>query len=247
MGMSFNLHYVMPWFVNHNGLKKLYICLILVYLPLLSFSQVPALSIKYFSRADGLTDSYINQVTQDSTGFIWIGTRNGLFRYDGYEFTGYFSVNNDNKSIPGNDITSVYYDPKGKLWLGTNNGVCYYNADSDNFTRISDFQQQNESLIISCINSDKQGTIYVSIYQSIFRFNEKAQHFKQAVTTEGMEVNSFLFDNENNLWVGCAENGGLFRSSFKKENDELHLKAGSVENVIKGVSINSLGYDGKRI
>lgn len=247
MGMSFNLHYIMPWSVNHNGLKKLYICLILAYLPLLSFSQVPSLSIKYFSRADGLTDSYINQVTQDSTGFIWIGTRNGLFRYDGYEFTGYFSVSNDNKSIPGNDITSVYYDPNGKLWLGTNNGVCYYNPDSDNFTRISDFQQQNENLIISCITSDKQGTIYVSIYQTIFRFNEKAQHFKQAVTTEGMEVNTFLFDNENNLWVGCAENGGLFRSSFKKENDELHLKAGSVENVIKGVSINSLGYDGKRI
>jgi ligand-binding sensor domain-containing protein len=226
------------------GVVRLFITPALFFLFLLpANAQLPNLRIKYFSRNDGLTNSYINQVTQDSIGFIWVATRDGLFRYDGYSFTGYFFRQGDSNSLSGNDISSMYYDSKGRLWLGTNNGICYYNEETNSFNRINEFQQQTDNQTISCIAEDRNGNIYVSIYQSLFIYNEKTKKFKPVVVTQGKEINTFLFDETNNLWVGCSENAGLFRCQLVKDQEEIHLITGSSNNVIKDINVNSIVYD----
>jgi len=243
MGMSFVSKKTYYHNVIYNAARSCIIPLLLFLFLLPSNGQVPNLRMKYFSRADGLTNSYINEITQDSIGFIWVATRDGLFRYDGYNFTGYFYRQNDDNSISGNDISSLYYDSKGRLWLGTNNGICYYNEESDNFIRIEEFRQQTENQSVSCIAEDRHHNLYISIYQSIFRYNEKTKKFKQFVITEGKEINSFLFDDENVLWIGCSENAGLFRCKIGKETEEIHPVTGSSDNVIKNININSLAFD----
>ena len=68
---------------------------------------------------DGLPDNNVFWFLKDHLGFLWIGTGNGLVRYDGYNFVTYKHNPNDTSSISNNFITSVYEDKEGVLWIGT--------------------------------------------------------------------------------------------------------------------------------
>ena len=74
--------------------------------------------------------------TQDSSGFVWIGTDEGLNRYDGYLNKIYRSNIFDDKTISGNRIWIVHTDQQNTVWVGTDRGVCYYNKEKDDFARI---------------------------------------------------------------------------------------------------------------
>jgi signal transduction histidine kinase/ligand-binding sensor domain-containing protein len=232
---------------KHYGLRLPGILVLFFGLTLSANSQMPSMRVRYFSKADGITNSYINNVAQDSTGFIWVATHDGLFKYDGYTFTGYYSNRADDHSISGNEINSMYYDSRGRLWLGTNNGICFYNEKSDNFTRISDFQPLTDNQVISCINEDKNGNIFISVYHAILRYNEKTEKFNQVVFINSREINWFQFDSADNLWVGCSENAGLFRCQLNKNPDEIQLQPGSSNNVIKNVNVSGFAIDGDSI
>lgn len=72
-----------------------------------------------FQQDDGLPDNKIWAITQDNKGFIWIGTGNGLAKFDGYSFTTYNLTDTDILSLPTNHIKSLYVDRADDLWIGT--------------------------------------------------------------------------------------------------------------------------------
>lgn len=76
---------------------------------------------------DGLSNNSINCFIQDKAGYIWIGTDNGLNRYDGYAFKVYKQVPGDTASLAGNTICSLYEDREGYLWVGTDISLHRYN------------------------------------------------------------------------------------------------------------------------
>ncbi|MGE5393484.1 MAG: two-component regulator propeller domain-containing protein [Candidatus Saccharibacteria bacterium] len=88
-----------------------------------------------YTTRDGLSNGYINAILQDSKGFVWIGTPNGLNRFDGITFKNYYFDPKDTTSIPGSWVNSITEDAHGNLWLMTSNGICVYNREKDNFSR----------------------------------------------------------------------------------------------------------------
>ncbi|MEP5913001.1 MAG: two-component regulator propeller domain-containing protein, partial [Flavobacteriaceae bacterium] len=76
---------------------------------------------------DGLSSSTCLTIFQDTEGFLWFGTIDGLNKYDGYEFTIYKSILNDPNSISNNRINAIEEDIHGNLWIGTNNGLNCFN------------------------------------------------------------------------------------------------------------------------
>src|SRR5688572_13115204 len=98
----------------------------------LSFSQ-SEIRLQHFSTRDGLSQNTINFIFQDSRGFIWIGTHDGLNKFDGLNFTVFKNNEDDPNSINSNDNYSVFEDSKGRLWFGTGQGVSLYNRETDNF------------------------------------------------------------------------------------------------------------------
>jgi signal transduction histidine kinase/ligand-binding sensor domain-containing protein len=93
---------------------------------------------KYFfeklSVSDGLSNSLVFETYQDHLGFLWVGTLDGLNRYDGYEFKTYKNVANDSLSLPANFIQAIYEDRNNDLWVGTIDQISKYNRQKDNFT-----------------------------------------------------------------------------------------------------------------
>ena len=84
------------------------------------------LKFKQFSLAEGLSQSSVICMLQDSKGFMWFGTRDGLNKYDGHNFKTYRFDYKDKKSISNSFIRSLFEDKNGDIWIGTNNGLNKY-------------------------------------------------------------------------------------------------------------------------
>ena len=88
---------------------------------------------EFFNTKHGLSSSKITCITSDDKGFIWIGTDDGLNKYDGHSFTVYKNIDNDSSSLFSNHILSLYSDSRQRLWVGTSRGLQYYDPTTNNF------------------------------------------------------------------------------------------------------------------
>ena len=85
-------------------------------------AQDPNFIIERISLEQGLSQSVIDVIFQDSKGYLWFGTQDGLNRYDGYSFVVYKNEPGNSNTLPGNTITAMAEDHEGKLWVGTLDG-----------------------------------------------------------------------------------------------------------------------------
>ena len=88
----------------------------------------------YFT-SDKLSNTNITSICQDKSGYIWIGTENGLNRFDGYKFTVYKNNPQDSTSLMFNIVNKVFCDKSGTLWVGTNTGLQRYDDTTDSFVK----------------------------------------------------------------------------------------------------------------
>lgn len=125
---------------------------------------------KQISLSEGLTQSTVRCILNDHRGFVWIGTKYGLNRFDRYELKSYFYSREHSNSLPGNQINFIIEDRDRNIWISTENGLVRYNSDTDDFTRIS---YKGKPLIVgSAVEFDNgvwfggNGTVYKFSYNS---------------------------------------------------------------------------------
>src|ERR1700744_526914 len=124
-----------------------------------SYAQPAGLRFDHLGTEAGLSQSNITCILQDSRGFMWFGTRDGLDRYDGYEFTVYKNIPNDPKSLSNNFITGINLDRNGDLWIATwGGGVNRYDPIKDRFIHYS---TNSFTKFINCVLEDHLGQIWI--------------------------------------------------------------------------------------
>src|SRR5688572_24821042 len=84
--------------------------------------------------AQGLSQAENYHIIKDKYGFMWIGSKNGLNRFDGNNFKNYFHDPQKQGTIPGNDISGFVEDSLNNIWIGTNMGIARYDIRADTFT-----------------------------------------------------------------------------------------------------------------
>src|ERR1700753_2170019 len=115
-----------------------YALLLLLFAVLTGQAQPVNLRFEHLGTEAGLSQSNITCILQDSRGYMWFGTRDGLDRYDGYEFTVYKNINGDPKSLSNNFITERTEDRNGYVWIATWGGaVNRYDRTKDRFIHYS--------------------------------------------------------------------------------------------------------------
>ncbi|MBN2521319.1 MAG: hypothetical protein JXB17_12475 [Bacteroidales bacterium] len=176
------------------------------------FSQIIDLKFVNIPNAEKLSSSFTTCIAQDSVGFIWIGTQDGLNKFDGYDISVYKNNNRDTSSLPGNNIKTLFTDNKGRLWISTTAGICIFSYEHNNFLRIAHegFLANMDALDVNDIKEGPSEQIYVANYQKIYRYSEINKTFIEVLKIEKGEISSFVFDNNFNIWISALKNGGLF-------------------------------------
>jgi ligand-binding sensor domain-containing protein/signal transduction histidine kinase/DNA-binding response OmpR family regulator len=207
-------------------IKKIFIYLFIISFPL--FAQYQDLRFNHITTENGLSKSSVTCILQDKQGFIWVGTFNGLNRYDGYNFAVYQYNQNDQRSLSHNYISSILEDDKGQLWVGTSDGLNCYDRLSDSFKRyrydknkpgnISDNQ-------IEVIFQDKSNQLWVGTRnKGLNLFNPQTEtfihYYSQKDNSNSLSSNfiqTIFEDSKGNLWIG-HRNGAvdLFDKKGKK-------------------------------
>lgn len=126
--------------------------------------EFPGLQFDHITAKDGLSSNLVTVIAEDKQGFIWVGTSNGLNRYDGYRFKHFFHSDTDSNSLVNNSVQTILCDSRGRLWIGTESGVSCYLPGQNTFinydTKLKPpFYINNNSSVR--IYEDETGTVWL--------------------------------------------------------------------------------------
>jgi signal transduction histidine kinase/ligand-binding sensor domain-containing protein/CheY-like chemotaxis protein len=158
-------------------------------------------SFKRYDQDSGLLNQNVRTLLQDRTGFLWVGTDNGLFRYDGSRFRGF----NTADGLPASQIEDLNQTADGTLWVATLSGVA--RLDGDRFKAV-DISPGRGSVAIA---SDARGHLYVGIYAGLLARRWEADALPGAASRlyaapdqASQGVRSIAVDPSGSVWYGCA-------------------------------------------
>lgn len=121
-----------------TNMKRIVLCCIGLLLPLLCLAALTGAPELYFYNVTGvntISQSNVKAICEDSYGFMWFGTKNGLNRYDGYRFRE-FDVQDTDKHCGNNNVSVLFEDSDKKLWVGTDKGVYRFDPVKEKFVFI---------------------------------------------------------------------------------------------------------------
>jgi ligand-binding sensor domain-containing protein len=203
------------------------------------------------SIKDGLSQSSPNFIFQDSRGLMWIGTEDGLNKYNGYEFTVYKPQQNNKFSISNPRMLSICEDNTGNLWIGTNGGgLNKYDRFADRFytylPKVSDSLLNTGSVIRSVIQRS-QNELWIGTDNGLSLFNIETNSFIDPVLEypsitqlTGIRVNSILSDN-NAIWIGTTQ--GLFHLDTEKKTLDRFINIPLDKQSLPGNNVTALVID----
>jgi ligand-binding sensor domain-containing protein len=222
--------------------------LAVLFIPVFGFSQISATRFRHVSYEQGLSNTTILCITQDSRGFMWFGTRDGLNRYDGVNVTVYKNNPHVSSSIRDNFIRCIYEAADHTLWIGTSYGLASFDPKSDKFTRYwhSYRGKRAGDDIITSICDDAQHNLWISTLDSgIYRLDGKTKYFShfshsnKAGSISSDSVNYIFKDAHSQIWVGTAN--GLNSLDAKTGKFKVYRQADRGANSITCISEDNAG------
>ncbi len=187
--------------INKNKfIGPIYLFFLLFNLAASGQGQSTEIRFEHLTVNEGLSENAATWIIQDSRGFIWIGTHDGLNKYDGYKFTIYKNSPDDKNSISDNAISALCEDRDGMLWIGTiGEGLNRFNPFSETFTRYRHDKDNPGSLggdVIIQIFEDSRGRLWISSW-GIDRFNSSNSQFIRFHSVPGI-----LFEDKSGIvWL----------------------------------------------
>jgi signal transduction histidine kinase/ligand-binding sensor domain-containing protein len=209
--------------------RKLFLCLILI--SEFGYAQ-ENIRFQRITVNDGLSQSDIRCMVQDTLGFLWVGTRDGLNRYDGLDFHRYRREIGDSTSLHFNQIWSLVTDSIGNVWMGSAGGIAVYDYNHDTFQNFfpSDTELQdadiNDVLLTgknTAILSTSKGLVNFDLIERKFFITQEFLQFK------GMRVNHANRNPAHGLWI--ATDQGVFIKAANRSEWTRLLENRSVQRI----------------
>lgn len=200
-------------------------------------AQYSNLKFENFDTSKGLSSSTCLAIFQDKDGFVWLGTIDGLNRYNGYEFQTYRTILGNPHSISNNRINIITQDNQGNIWVGTDNGLNVFDKNTDKFYKINLYQTKSEDgtfreVINGLLFDKKTNTLWVASKNGVvkvFLDNNKNTDYsklkivqytnnpKDPKSIDNNDVSSVFNDAHGNIWIGTKANN-LNRYNSKTDN-----------------------------
>ncbi len=183
------------------------------------FSQKQLIRFEHLSTDQGLSQSNVICILQDSRGFMWFGTRDGLNKYDGYNFTVYKHEAGNPHSLSNNFIRAIIETRNGDVWIGTQGGgLCLYNRGKNRFTSFRYDPKNNSGIsndFVTSLLEDSNGNIWVGTEKGLNLYDaaqKKFIHYTYNSSDNNSIADSYVRyvfeDSDHDVWV-CTFSGGL--------------------------------------
>ncbi|MDB4923294.1 MAG: Signal transduction histidine kinase [Mucilaginibacter sp.] len=228
------------------------VCVMGFTFPFNSYSQNESLKFLHVGTSEGLSQINVNNIMQDSRGFMWIATRNGLNRYDGYQFITYRYDAKDTTSLSNNMITDIAEDKNGNIWLATQNGLNMYQRKTGRFIRFMHDNNNPKSIannIINRLTFDDDDLWLATQNGGLDRYDIKKNifyhHIHSEINAESLSNNNaraVFKDAQHNIWVGTAI-GGLNLYNKKNNTFSKFLYHDPISKAVSGNNIISIFED----
>lgn len=203
---------------KRHCLFGLTICLILFYFIVspraYAIENVNNLSFDLYSQEHGLSNNQINSVLQDKKGWLWIGTSQGVCRFDGYRFTVFKNDPDDSTSLKGSLVRVVFEDHKGQVWVGTENGgLNKFDRGRETFEHIAYYGDSAllRNVSVTSIQEDKFGCLWVGTEGSLYKIDEKGK-LNRIHPSNLRSFNEYFRiihpDQSGRIWLGT--NSGVY-------------------------------------
>lgn len=176
---------------------------------------------RHLGKKDGLSQGSVFSIAQDSSGYMWFGTRDGLNKYDGYQFSVYRKNLATKGSLVGNDIRILYFDKiDNALWIGTLSGLSRYDEARDTFQNFTTLHGLSSNSI-RCILRDSKNRLWVGAANGLNLLEPTTSTFRSVqLSTDPNDVNrevvTLFEDSLGDIWIGMEE--GLFQLIEKGGN-----------------------------
>lgn len=220
----------------------------LILFSILTWSFVPYEE-NYFRQIDlteGLPFSTVNSIAQDQSGIMWIGTSDGLSRFDGLTFTHFAVAPNSARAIPSSGIIRLVSDSKGRMWVHFDFGqISVFDPVSETFQHLLPFSYERA---VTCQVEDASGNVWVGTSKGLYRFDPGLNRSicfnpasNQKIPLLSEKVNTLYIDNHAICWVG-TENG-LARYINDQAGFEIFTTIDGEANCMSNPSVHCMAED----
>jgi len=202
----------------------------------------------------GLSQSNVTCIDKDDKGFLWIGTQDGVNRFDGYQFKTYKHNPSDTNSLSNNFVNDLVASSKGYIWIATNYGLNRYNPRNGYFKVFLSDPDGNglpENQILN-LYEDPQGMIWIKTLHFLTRYNPQTgafksykhfnDHFNYFDGTNNFDI---LMTRERKLWVGTKDGLNYFNRKievFKRYQHKPSDHTTLSNNIVQDLYEDSRGY-----
>ncbi len=216
--------------------------------------QTREIHFNHLDSRNGLSENNVNCILQDSRGFIWIGTRDGLNRFDGTNFKIFRHKDKDNSKLSNDFITDLAEDRLGNIWIGTNEGGlnkydrrrnCFYSYVHEDRNKNSIAATRINAIVVAA-----DQTLWLGTTNGLDHFDPKkgvAVHYQTSAANpksiNSNAVTALLMDSQHRLWAGTQYGLGLFDA---KTGSFHRFVADNSKGAITGNGITSIFEDSKK-
>lgn len=198
---SYNFKYLRSQIAN-DYMKQLKLILSILLLFYFNLLRAQADDTNYLFRhyqvEDGLSDNMVTGCVQDKSGYIWIGTRDGLNRFDGYTFKVFRNDPDEPETLGSNWITYLSCDRNGDLWVGTLSGLYHYDEKTESFHHLPFTSDKG----VEVFQFDPDNRLWILMDGNLLRYNVDENLFRIYAAQENQRYTSFCISSENQIWVG---------------------------------------------
>ncbi|HZB14529.1 MAG TPA: two-component regulator propeller domain-containing protein [Chryseolinea sp.] len=218
-----------------------------------ALAQEKNLKFEHLGIREGLSHSNVRGILQDRDGFMWFSTHDGLNKYDGYKFTVYKNIPNDERSLSHNNLWRMIEDRHGNIWIASwGGGLNMFDRETENFIHYRHDPNDSNSVsddFIYTLLEDHQGNIWIGTNNGGLNVLNPATKEIERFTydkskPDGIsdnEIRDIYQDRQNNIWIGTG-NGGLnlfdrnkktFKSFKHNASDPNSISSNNIRTIIQ--------------
>lgn len=179
--------------------RLLLVYIVLLTMPLAGYGQ--GYYFNHFGVDDGLSNTSVLCSAQDKNGFLWFGTKDGLNRFDGYNFKQFYSDTDSNNGLGSNFIHSLMVDRNNHIWVGTDQGMYIFNPYLERF---STFNAEHQGEILQ-MEEDQAGNVWFISNNQLFCFYPTNGQLVRQTAVDEQVVSAFAFDARGDVWIGTSQ------------------------------------------